>query len=108
MCTTELGGDRHAVRTVHGKLRIRAGSVTLDHEPLPVSPSGLAVLRRLAATPGHVVTREQLLAVLPGESCDPHTAEVAVGRLRDALRSSMGSSALVRTVIKRGYVLAAS
>jgi uroporphyrinogen-III synthase len=104
---TELGGDRHAIRTVHGRLRIRAGAVTLDHRPIQVSPSGIAVLRRLATAPGHVVTREELLQVLPGDSCDPHTAEVAVARLRESLREAVGDSRLVRTVIKRGYVLAA-
>ncbi len=104
---TELGGDRHAMTTLHGKLRIRARAVTLDHHPVQVSPSGLAVLRRLASTPGQVVTREQLLQVLPGESSDPHTAEVAVARLRESLREATGDARLVRTVIKRGYVLAA-
>lgn len=103
---TELGDDRHALHTNHGSLRVRAGAVTLDHRPVPLSPSGLAVLRRLAATPGHVVSREDLLKVLPGESTDPHTAEVAVARLRESLRDSGGDARLVRTVIKRGYVLA--
>jgi uroporphyrinogen-III synthase len=104
---TELGGDRNALRTVHGTLRIRAGAVTLDHRPVPISPSGLAVLRRLAATPNHVVTREEILQVLPGDSSDPHTAEVAVARLREALRAGTGDRRLVRTVVKRGYVLVA-
>ena len=103
---TELGGDRNALRTVHGRLRIRAGGVTLDHRSVPIAPSGLAVLRRLAATPGQVVTREEILQVLPGESRDPHTAEVAVARLREALHAGTGDRRLVRTVIKRGYVLA--
>lgn len=104
---TELGDDRHALRTLQGRLRVRAGAITLDHVPVQLSPSGLAVLRRLAMTPGHVVTREELLRVLPGESRDPHTAEVAVARLRESLRGATGDARLVRTVIKRGYVLAA-
>ncbi len=104
---TELGDDRHALRTLQGRLRVRAGSVTLDHRPVQLSPSGLAVMRRLAMTPGHVVTRDELLQVLPGESRDPHTAEVAVARLRESLRGATGDSRLVRTVVKRGYVLAA-
>ena len=65
---------------------MRAGAATLDHRELPLSPSGFAVLRRLARAPGEVVSREELLRVLPGDSCDPHAAEVAVGRLRDAAR----------------------
>jgi uroporphyrinogen-III synthase len=42
-----------------------------------------------------------VLTVLPGESADPHTAEVAVARLRDACGRS-----LIQTVVKRGYRLA--
>lgn len=96
-----LGDEGHSVRTVAGVLRVRASAATLDHAVLPLSPNGLTVLRRLAQTPGTVVSRDMLLQVLPGESDDPHTAEVAIARLRDAL----GSRQLVRTVIKRGYVL---
>ena len=46
-------------------------------------------------------SREQLLAVMPGESGDPHSAEVAVARLRDVVGRDV-----VRTVVKRGYALA--
>jgi uroporphyrinogen-III synthase len=104
---TELGADERALATPHGRLRIRAGAVTLDHRPVPVTPTGLAVLRRLADTPGRVVSRDELLRVLPGESTDPHTAEVAVARLRESLKGATGDGRLVRTVVKRGYVLAA-
>jgi uroporphyrinogen-III synthase len=85
---TELGADERALATPQGRLRIRAGAVTLDHRPVPVTPTGLAVLRRLADTPGRVVSREELLRVLPGESTDPHTAEVAVARLRESLKGA--------------------
>lgn len=97
----ELGDDREGLLTPAGVLHLRAAAATLDHRVLPLSPSGLAVLKRLARTPGEVVSREALLEVLPGASDDPHTAEVAVGRLREAL----GARGLVRTVVKRGYIL---
>ena len=100
-----LGDDAHSVRTPAGLLHVRASAATLDHEVLPLSPNGLAILRRLIRNPGEVVTRERLLEVLPGDSADPHTAEVAVARLREALSSYVGGRSLVRTVIKRGYVL---
>ena len=90
-----------AIALPDGQLRLHATTATLDHQPLPVSPSGLAVLRLLAERPGTVCSREQLLAVLPGESTDPHTAEMAVARLREAI----GRSAVL-TVVKRGYRLA--
>ena len=96
----DLGG-RAGIETPGGTLHVRAVAATLDHRELALSPSGLAVLHRLARVPGEVVSREDLLRELPGDSCDPHAAEVAVGRLRDAL----GASGVIRTVVKRGYAL---
>lgn len=90
-----------AVTTSAGRLQVRRTVALLDDHVLPVSPSGLAVLRLLADAGGEVVTRLQLLTVLPGDSTDPHTAEVAVARLREAC----GTKGLVRTVVKRGYRL---
>ncbi|MCZ4499788.1 MAG: uroporphyrinogen-III synthase [Marmoricola sp.] len=97
-----LGDEAHSVLTPSGTLHVRASAATLDHGVLPLSPNGLAILRRLAVHPGEVVSRDRLLEVLPGSSEDPHTAEVAVARLREAL----APYPLVKTVIKRGYVLA--
>ncbi len=100
-----LGDEAHSVRTPSGVLHVRASAATLDHDVLPLSPNGLAILRCLAHRPGEVVSRDRLLEVLPGDSADPHTAEVAVARLRESLAAHAGSYPLVRTVIKRGYVL---
>jgi uroporphyrinogen-III synthase len=91
-----------AVATQAGRLQVRRTVALLDGHVLPVSPSGLAVLRLLADAAGDVVSREQLLTVLPGDSSDPHTAEVAVARVRDAC----GGRSLIQTVVKRGYRLA--
>lgn len=96
-----LGDDDGGITTPAGRLRLRASAATLDHVVLPLSPGSLAVLRALAESPGVVRSREQLLTVLPGSSRDPHTAEVAVARLREAI----GSPAIVHTVVKRGYQL---
>jgi uroporphyrinogen-III synthase len=96
-----LGDSSIGVPTSAGALRVRATAATLEHAVLPVSPSGLAILRLLASEPGVVRSREELLAVLPGDSDDPHSAEVAVARLRDAI-----GRPLVQTVVKRGYRLA--
>lgn len=90
-----------AVLTSAGPLQVRSTVALLDGHVLPISPNGLEVLRLLADAGGDVVTREQVLAVLPGESADPHTAEVAVARLRDVC-----GRALIQTVVKRGYRLA--
>src|SRR5690606_17907296 len=88
-----FGRDELGVDVRGGRLRIHASAATLDHEVLPLPPSSLAVLRLLASEPGAVFTRDQVLAVLPRASADPHAADVAVGRLRDAF----GDRTLIKT-----------
>ena len=83
------GRRRHDGR---GRLQVRRTVALLDDHVLPLSPSGLEVLRLLAEAGGDVVTRGQVLTVLPGDSTDPHAAEVAVARLREAC----GGRALIR------------
>ena len=78
-----------------------ASAAILDHAVLPLSPGSLAVLRVLSERPGVVSSREELFRALPGESSDPHTAQVAIARLREAI----GSPSIVNTVVKRGYQL---
>ncbi|MBO3083791.1 uroporphyrinogen-III synthase [Cellulomonas fengjieae] len=90
-----------ALQTVAGPLQVHRGTAVLDGRVLPLTPTGLEVLRLLAAAGGSVVPRDRVLAVLPGDSRDPHAAEVAIARLRDA----SGSRELIRTVVKRGYRL---
>lgn len=89
-------------RTGAGTVRVHGSAALLDDEQLPLSPSGLVLLRLLVEARGDVVSRAQILRVLPGDSADGHAAEVAVARLREAL----GHPDLVRTVVKRGYRLA--
>ncbi|MBA4608478.1 uroporphyrinogen-III synthase [Aeromicrobium sp. Marseille-Q0843] len=96
-----FGGDDLGVDVATGRLRLHATAATLDHAVLPLPPAGLAVLRLLASDPGAVFTRDQVLSVLPRATDDHHAADVAVGRLREAL----GDRSLVKTVVKRGYRL---
>lgn len=83
-----------------GHLQVRRTVALLDGHVLPLSPSGLEVLRLLVDAHGDVASRADVLAVLPGDSTDPHAAEVAIGRLR-----AVGGRTLVQTVVKRGYRL---
>lgn len=83
-------------------IEILDGRVLVDGTVRPVSPAGMATLRALAADPGLVVTRERLLAALPGNGNSPHAVDTAVLRLRTAL----GDRDIVATVVKRGYRLA--
>jgi uroporphyrinogen-III synthase len=94
-------GGLQTLDTVAGPLQVHRRAAVLDGRVLPLTVTGLEVLRVLARARGAVVPRDGVLAVLPGDSTDPHAAEVAIARLRDA----SGSRALVRTVVKRGYRL---
>lgn len=89
------------VDTPAGTLVVRDRAAQLAGKPLPVTPVGLAVLRVLATAEGSVVTRDAILAELPSGSTNPHTAEMAVARLRE----TPGMRGLVQTVTKRGYRL---
>jgi hypothetical protein len=93
-------GGLQTLQTVGGALQVHRGAAVLDGRVLPLSPSGLEVLRLLAAARGAVVPRSDVLAVLPGVSQDPHAAEVAIARLRETTGRD-----LIRTVVKRGYRL---
>jgi uroporphyrinogen-III synthase len=58
----DLGDADRGVRTPAGLLHLRASAATLDHTVLPVSASGLTVLRRIAETPSQMLSREHVLA----------------------------------------------
>jgi uroporphyrinogen-III synthase len=94
-------------------MEIRGHGVMLDGRLRPIARAPMAVLRALAARPGHVVSRTDLCGVLPSGSApggpwaarlqpDEHAVEMAVARLRRGL----GHQYLVETVVKRGYRLA--
>lgn len=85
-------------------LAVRGRGAVVDGRLRAVPPAGMALLRALAVRPGIVLSREQLLAELPGGGGDTHAVETAVARLRSAL----GAAELVQTVVKRGYRLALS
>jgi uroporphyrinogen-III synthase len=81
---------------------VRSCGVEVDGQIRPVAPAGIALLRRLLVQPGWVVSREELLAQLPGGGDDTHAVETAMTRLRSAL----GAPKIIHTVVKRGYRLA--
>ncbi|WP_230464892.1 uroporphyrinogen-III synthase, partial [Nocardia seriolae] len=65
-------------------------------------PAPMALMRSLARQPGRVVSREDLLAALPGGGDDTHAVETAIARLR----AGLGTPKAIQTVVKRGYRLA--
>lgn len=83
-------------------ISVRSASVEVDGELKVLPPAAMALLRRLLVAPGLVVSREELLAELPGGGDDTHAVETAMARLRSALAAPR----VVQTVVKRGYRLA--
>lgn len=90
-----------SVPTIDGPLVMRATTAVLDGRVLPMTPTGLEILRVLAQAGGNVVTREQVARMLPGAQASGHAVDAAINRLRE----NSGSRHLVRTVVKRGYAL---
>ncbi|WP_020667998.1 uroporphyrinogen-III synthase [Amycolatopsis nigrescens] len=83
------------------QVELRGQAAIVDGELCEVAPAPMAVLRALAANPGRVVSRRELISALPGGG-EEHAVETAIGRLR----TSLGEGKLVQTVVKRGYRLA--
>ncbi|WP_017555877.1 uroporphyrinogen-III synthase [Nocardiopsis baichengensis] len=83
------------------RLRLRGRAAQVDGELRPLTPAPMRLLRELAARPGRVRHRSELLAAL-GPDADAHAVETAVARLRAAL----GDARMIQTVVKRGYRLA--
>lgn len=98
----ELPGRVRPLPLAGHEVEIRGQAALVDGELRPVPPAGMALLRALARRPGWVVSRADLLRVLPGAGRDEHAVETAMARLRAAL----GAPRLIQTVVKRGYRLA--
>ncbi|MGG7102933.1 uroporphyrinogen-III synthase [Rhodococcus sp. 24CO] len=98
----ELPQRANRIQAGDHEISIRGGCVVVDGEIRAVSPAGMSLMRSLGARPGHVVSRAELLAALPGSGDDTHAVETAVARLRACL----GAPKAVQTVVKRGYRLA--
>lgn len=98
----EMPGRARRLPVAGHWVELRGQAVVVDGCLRTVPPTGMALLRVLARRPGRVVSRAELLRALPGGGDDEHAVETAVARLRSAL----GVSSLVQTVVKRGYRLA--
>jgi uroporphyrinogen-III synthase len=102
---TELPARRSgtAIDVAGHLLLLHGDQVLLDGVEVRLSAAPMAVLQSLAVNPGHVVSRQELLAALPsGLANSEHAVEMAVARVRAAV-----GTRLVQTVVKRGYRLVA-
>ena len=102
--SVELPARAQVIRFASKEVQIRGQAVVVDGELRSIAPAPMAMLRALTEQPGHVVSRPQLMAALQRDSTpvQEHAVETAIGRLRTAL----GDSRLVQTVVKRGYRMA--
>ncbi|MFJ4715738.1 uroporphyrinogen-III synthase [Streptomyces sp. NPDC088785] len=98
----ELPGRARVLPVAGCRMELRGHAVVVDGGLRPVPPAGMSLLRALARRPGWVVSRADLLRVLPGAGRDEHAVETAMARLR----VSLGAPRLIQTVVKRGYRLA--
>ncbi|MEH0843153.1 uroporphyrinogen-III synthase [Micromonospora sp. CPCC 205711] len=96
----ELPRRTVSVKAAGHVLTLRGHAALVDGELQPLAPAPMAVLRALAAAPGRVLSRTELLRTLP-RGADEHAVEMAVARLRVGLRAPR----VVQTVVKRGYRL---
>ena len=71
---------------------------------VPLPPRALAVLTALLATPGTVVTKQQLMdAAWPGTFVTDSSLLEAIGLLRDVLGDDRRQPTYIQTVHRRGY-----
>lgn len=96
----ELPKRTRSLQVAGAELILRGHAAVVDGVLKPLPPAQMAILRSLAASPGRVLPRSELLASLP-RGADEHAVEMAVARLRAAL----GTSSFIQTVVKRGYRL---
>lgn len=100
------------VESAGHRLELRGHAVILDGRLVPVQAGPLAVLRALASHPGEVLSSADLRAAIRYQlsDVDDHAVEMAVSRLRHALRRADDRHAphadLVQTIVKHGYRLA--
>lgn len=96
---------------VRGRLRIDIASraLTVDGRAVSLTASEFAMLLTLARRPGHVLSREQLLAHLPGDTSDTldRTVDVHVRNLRRKIEPDPTAPTFVQTVVGVGYRFAA-
>lgn len=102
-------------RPLGGHSPLKLGALTIDpstyqarwrSKPLNLMPTQRRLLHVLAASPGRIFTRKQLIELLDNldTQVEERTIDVSVGRLRRVLRDA-GAGNPLRTVRSLGYVL---
>ena len=86
------------------QLDLTAGRLTGPSGPIAVTPKALAVLEYLAARPGQLITKDELLgAVWPGVFLGDSALKVCVSEIRRALDDDPRNPRIIETAHRRGY-----
>src|SRR5262245_27302786 len=89
-------------------LDLSTGRLSGPSGPIPLTPKALAVLAYLAARPGRLIGKDELLrAIWPGVYLGEGALKVCVSEIRRALGDEARSPRIIETAHRRGYRLIA-
>jgi DNA-binding winged helix-turn-helix (wHTH) protein/tetratricopeptide (TPR) repeat protein len=99
-----MGQSRSGIIFGPYRLDVDNARVWRGNDPIALQPRPLAVLAYLAARPGEVVSRDELIAKLwAGTHVTKAVLKVAVRAIREALDDDAGAPRYVETVGRDGY-----
>jgi len=103
-----LGPDADAVRVGPLELRLGALAAYYDGKPIELTSYEFAILRALAERSGRVLSREQILELVRGNSEDAfdRSIDVRISRIRQKLGEDPRHPSIIRTIRGVGYMLA--
>src|SRR4030095_730972 len=86
------------------QLDLGSGRLSSDAGPIAIAPKALAVLSYLAARPGQLISKDELLrAIWPGVFLGDRALKVCVSEIRRALGDDAKSPRFIETAHRRGY-----
>jgi pimeloyl-ACP methyl ester carboxylesterase/DNA-binding winged helix-turn-helix (wHTH) protein len=86
------------------QLDLSTGRLSGQSGPIPLAPKALAVLEYLAARPGQLISKNELLAAIwPGVFLSGGALKVCVSDLRRALGDDARKPRIIETAHRRGY-----
>ena len=86
------------------QLDLGSGRLSGNAGPIAIAPKALAVLEYLAARPGQLISKDELLgAVWPGVFLGDSALKVCVSEIRRALGDDAKSPRIIETAHRRGY-----
>src|SRR5262245_60859104 len=85
-------------------LDLSTGRLSGQSGPIPLSPKALAMLEYLAARPGRLISKDELLgAIWPGVFLGDGALKVCVSEIRHALGDDARNPRIIETAHRRGY-----